>query len=159
MADVMTVTVKGLEELQRKAEQLVREMQGAPMVRAMRRATLLVERSAKQNLQGWRPPGGPGRAGVDTGRMRASITPSVTDRPLTGIVGSNVFYAPYQELGTRPHYVSKEHIGRWAERHGLGYRAVFVSGRALRFLQRALEANREKIRGLFEKAVKGIVER
>ena len=114
------VEIKGLKEVQAKMEQMVRDTRGAPMVQAMKDATLLVEREAKI------------RAPVDTGRLRASITPSVTQNPLQGVVGSNVFYAPYQELGT----------GRL---------------RPKRYLQGALEANLEKIKALFEKVMGRIV--
>ena len=39
-------------------------------------------------------------APVDTGRLRNSITHEVEDKH-TAVVGSNVEYAPYVELGTR----------------------------------------------------------
>ena len=84
--------IKGLREAQKKAEQLVRDMHGAPMLTAMRMATLIVQRSARQF------------APVDTGRLRASITPDILTRGIevVGVVGSNVEYAPYQEFGTWP---------------------------------------------------------
>lgn len=42
---------------------------------------------------------------VDTGRLRSSITwqLAVDSKGLHAIVGSNVTYAPYVELGTRSH--------------------------------------------------------
>lgn len=155
---LVSAEVEGLEELQRKAEQMVRDLDGTPAVQAMREATLLVESAAKHNLKPWR---GPGTGGVDTGRLRASIMPEVRrmHQEIQGVVGSNVLYAPYQEQGTRPHFVPAKYIGRWAERHGLGYRGVFVSGKALRFLQRAFEENLDKIRRLFEHFVKRTVDK
>lgn len=39
-------------------------------------------------------------APVDTGNLRNSITHQVLDNEDAVIIGSNVFYAPYQELGT-----------------------------------------------------------
>src|SRR5512139_1604451 len=88
-----TVDIKGLKELQKKMEQVIKDLHGAPMLNAMRDSTLTVQRYAKQN------------APVDTGRLRASILPEVVSdaEMLLGIVGSNVEYAPYQEFGTGPH--------------------------------------------------------
>ncbi|NIQ88964.1 MAG: HK97 gp10 family phage protein [Deltaproteobacteria bacterium] len=70
-------------------------------------------------------------APVDTGRLRSSITPEVVmqGQIVQGIVGSNVEYAPYQEFGTR--------------------RGV----PARRYLQRALEANADKIFRLLGRVV------
>lgn len=76
--------VRGLEELQHKKEQMVRDLHGTPMLNAMRSATLLVTRDAKSN------------APVFTGRLRSSITPDVRIEgrvDVVGVVGSNVFYA------------------------------------------------------------------
>src|SRR5512139_572694 len=88
------IEVKGLIELQRKTEQMVSDLHGAPILDAMRDSVLIVTRGAKQN------------APVDTGRLRASITPGVSEMGdnIEGVVGSNVTYAPYMEFGTRPHW-------------------------------------------------------
>jgi hypothetical protein len=74
-----------------------------------------------------------------------------------GVVGSNVAYAPYMELGTKPHFVPAVYIGRWAELHGLGYRGVFVTGRAHKFLERAFNENQEKVVKRIGGAVTAIV--
>ena len=62
----------------------------------MTQACLLVERDANTNCP------------VDTGRLRASITNrlDVEGSELVGVVGTNVFYAPFVELGlkTKPNY-------------------------------------------------------
>lgn len=152
------VEVKGLKETQAKMEQVVRDLKGGPMVGAMKKATLLVEREAKI------------RSPVDTGRLRASITPSVTQNPLQGIIGSNVFYAPYQELGTgrfagrSRHWPPAAALETWARRHGIesGFvvaRAIGMRGglRPRRFLRGAVEANAEKIRDLLDAAVRLVV--
>ena len=98
---------------------------------------------------------------MDTGRLRASITPEVRQQgnDTVGVVGSNVKYAPFQELGTRPHFVSAGHIGKWAERHGFGYTGLFVSGKAHPFLQPALEENAEKIVRILGDTVAQIIDR
>ena len=92
--------IKGLKETQANMTRIVRELRGRPMLNAMRKATLLVQRAAKRN------------APVDTGRLRASITPEVSMRGkvLQGIVGTNVIYAreveqpgPVRRTGRRPY--------------------------------------------------------
>jgi len=87
------IEIRGLKETQANMERIVRDLRGEPYLNAMRRATLLVQRSAKI------------KAPVDTGRLRASITPEVRMQGnlVTGVVGSNVKYAPFVELGFRPH--------------------------------------------------------
>lgn len=116
------IEVKGLKELQKKNTEAIKALEGTPMVRIMQKATLWVTADAK------RPPNMP----VDTGRLRASITPKIErvmflgENRVRGIVGSNVFYAPYQELGTR-----------------------FMKGRF--FLKKALDKNRERIGLLIQK--------
>lgn len=116
--------IRGLREVQAKMEQVAKDVTGTPMRDAMRDATLLVVRSAKIN------------APVDTGRLRASIVPEV--RVMTGtvqgIVGSNVVYAPFQELGT------KRMKGRF-------------------YLRRAIESNLAKIKELLSRAVGAVVEK
>ena len=54
----VSIEVKGLRETQAETERIVRELHGDPYLNAMRRATLLVQRGAKE------------RAPVDTGRLR-----------------------------------------------------------------------------------------
>lgn len=86
----MRAEVRGLEKLQKTTERFVAEMEGGLFLQAMRKATLIVQRTAKRKVP------------VDTGRLRASITPEVrkTQTSWVGVVGSNVQYAPYVELGT-----------------------------------------------------------
>lgn len=128
MSDV-SIEVRGLEEVQRKLEQVVKDLRGRPMVEGMREATLMVQRDAKLN------------APVKTGRLQASITPQVQvsgargGQRIQGIVGSNVVYAPYQE----------ERTTMQAGRRGGGY------------LRRAFEANRDRIVRLLGKVVAHIV--
>ena len=92
--------VRGLEELQRKIERIVKDLQGTPYLKAMSKATLVVQRDARIN------------APVDTGRLRASITPEVRAQGATllGVVGTNVVYAakvevpgPVRRSGRRPY--------------------------------------------------------
>jgi len=138
----VTIEVKNLEAVQAFLESRVQALQGPPIVAVMREATLLVQRSARV-----------GKAmPVDTGRLRASITPEITQMGgrTVGIVGSNVSYAPYQELGFRPHFVPAKYIGTWATRHGFKFGGLRVSGKARMFLQKAFTENISKIEALFE---------
>ena len=85
------IEIRGLKETQANMERIVRDLRGEPYLSAMRRATLLVQRSAKQ------------KAPVDTGRLRASITPEVrwSGNVATGVVGSNVKYSCIYNANTR----------------------------------------------------------
>lgn len=147
--DAISIEILGLEETQRAMEQIVRDLSGPPMVNAMREATLLVTRDAKQLVP------------VDTGRLWASITPQVVFGlgigGVQGVVGSNVSYAPYVELGTRPHFVPAKYIGVWASRHGFGVTGLRVSGKAHEFLKRAFLNNKDRIFRTISAAVNKIV--
>ena len=150
------IEITGLKETQRALEQALADLTGPPMLTGVRNATLLVQRGAKQ------------KAPVDTGRLRSSITPevNVSGAAVVGIVGSNVKYAPFVELGTRgPRFVPGRYIGGWASRHGFfkGMKSVptnfgvVVSGKAQPFLKPAFDENREKIMAQIGGAVDAIV--
>lgn len=161
MPTAIEVEVKGLEELQKKKEQMVKDLHGTPMLAAMRNATMLVTRDAKV------------LAPVDTGRLRASITPDVQLEDKTdvvGVVGSNLTYAPYMELGTgipagnpKVHWPPASALETWAKRHGttgfLVARAIGLRGglKPRRFLQKAFEQNQERIVEFIGTAVTKIV--
>jgi hypothetical protein len=79
-------------------------------------------------------------------------------------VGSNVKYAPFQELGTRPFWPPLSALETWAKRHGtsafLVARAIATRGiKAVRYLQRALEDNADRIYQKVGATVSRIVER
>lgn len=124
MAQGIDVEVIGLKEAQAKMMQVARDLYGVPMLNGFRQATLWVTRDAKI----FSP--------VDTGRLRASITPEVIadEKMIYGVVGSNVEYAPFQELGTK-----------------------HMQGR--RFLQSAFEKNTENILKEIGNAVAEIVQK
>jgi len=154
--------VEGLKEVQIKMEQVARDIQGNIFRGGMAKATLLVQRDAKRN------------APVDRGPLRASITPEIISGPtvVQGIVGSNLKYAPYQELGTRPFWPPWRPIYEWALRKvrgnrqaagALAHRArISIATRGIqakRFLQRALEDNAEKVYQILGDVVGKIVEK
>jgi len=152
MADDWRIEVRGLREAQRKVEKIVKDLVGEPMLNAMRDATLMVQRDAKIN------------APVDTGRLRASITPGVrmAGDVVIGVVGSNVKYAPYMEFGTRPHWPPLAAVEVWARRHGMSAylvaRSIAMKGtKARRYLQRAFESNKDKMIARFRKAIGQII--
>lgn len=125
--DVNDSAVTDIKEAQKDIERKLKELTGPPVVSTMRTATLMILRDAKIF------------APVDTGRLRASITPSVSSsaEKVEGVVGSNVHYAPYQEMGTWP---------------------VKPSGQGPRYLQRSYEKNISRIMEMFERVIKKITE-
>lgn len=146
------VDIKGLKELHAKMEQVITDFHGRPMLEAMRDSTLIVTRAATQ------------LAPVDTGRLRASITPDVQVQGdiVLGIVGSNVTYAPYIEYGTRPHFPPVGALEVWASRHGMeAYvvaRAISRRGtKAQAFLMPAFEKSQSYIERRIGQAVEGII--
>jgi len=108
------------------------------MFSVMREATILVQRSARLH-----PP-----VPVDTGRLRASITPEITQMGgmTVGIVGSNVHYAPYQELGFRTRVAKGKEKGP----------RKFIKGKM--FLQKAFTKNIKNIEALYEAFVGRLVQ-
>ncbi|MTI49457.1 MAG: hypothetical protein FH761_16615 [Firmicutes bacterium] len=69
-------------------------------VRRMEQASIFVEGEAKRNIKKIKSKEG---KLIDTGRMLNSITHEVDTKgnKVRGFVGTNVFYAKYQELGTQ----------------------------------------------------------
>jgi hypothetical protein len=159
MVDI-NVEAKGIKETKEKFISIQKNLTGGPMTIAMGKATLLVTGLAKKN------------APVDRGALRASITPDVqvSQTMVRGIVGSNLAYAPYQELGTRPFTPPMSPIWAWALRKSKGNfkkasrlfikAMTSIRGRGIipkRFLQRAFESSIPKIKRLIESAVKRII--
>lgn len=151
-----TEEIKGLRETQAKMDQSIRDLRGEPMLEGMRDATLLVTSTARV------------LAPVDTGRLRASILPEVRSEALTGsvigVVGSNLNYAPFAELGTKPHFPPLAALEVWARRHGTTARAVALAiarrgTKAYRYLQGGVEQNESKIIALIGDVISKIVEK
>lgn len=152
-------TVKGLVEAKDKLEQVVTDLRGEEFVRGMRQSVLMVTRSAKMD------------APRDTGRLVNSITGEVRQvgKTVQGVVGSNVEYAPYMELGTgtfagKPaHFPPPAALTTWARRHGMNpyvvARAIYLRGglRPRHFFKNAFEKNQGAIRDLIGDTVSRIV--
>lgn len=109
MPSQASVELRGAIEAQKAAIETVRAMHGPPMVRAMTRAALLVTRTARQVAK------------VDRGRYRASIMPEIVTSGTTveGWVGSNLAYAPFVVLDTKPHWPPLAPILEWVRRNRL----------------------------------------
>lgn len=105
---------------QDNTEQIIAEKNEA-VLRALEIIGQVVENSAA------------GYAPVDTGNLRNSITHEVDDGEHCVYIGSNVEYAPYQELGT----------SRMKAANG---------GRG--FLRPAVEDNMEKIQSIFKEELR-----
>lgn len=151
---VMSLDVSELKRVQQELEQKIAETHGSEMLMTMRNMTLMIQRDAKIN------------APVDTGRLRASITPTVAQMgdTIEGVVGSNVTYAPYMELGTKPHWPPPGALTVWARRHNteefVVQRAIARRGTApRRFLERAFESNLNRIKQMFDGTIRRIVEK
>lgn len=72
----------------------------------------------------------------DTGELRRSITPDADE---TGfMVGTDLFYAPYIEYGTRPHMPPPAALIPWVLRHGMSASAAYAI--ALKIAQRGTPA-------------------
>lgn len=171
------IEIRGLKEIQRGMENVVRDLHGAPVLATMQKLTLMVQRDAKQ------------LSPVDTGRLRASIIPEVrgVGNDVIGVVGSNVIYAAAVELGSEAHFPPLTAIAAWVHRKHLAGTYSLKSRRRLggvqvqsvedlslaymiclkishhgtkgaKFLQRAFDANKAKVKGEFEMTIKTIIE-
>lgn len=107
----------------------------------LEKACLLVENDAKRKCP------------VDTGQLRASITHEVEGQ--TGIVGTNVEYAPYVEYGTGIH--ARDGNGRqtpWAYQDTETGEWIWTKGQKPQpFLEPSLLENEKKIKRLFKEAI------
>lgn len=107
---------------------------------ALEKACLIVEADAKEAC----PTG--------DGQLRQSITHEVDKEKYEGIIGTNVEYAPYVEIGTGIY--SSEGTGRqtpWCYKNEKTGEFHWTRGQNPRpFLQPALESNKDKINKCFE---------
>ena len=106
---------------------------------------------------------------VDTGNLRNSITYEVesSDEGATAIIGTNVEYAPYIELGTGKEY---EPPPEWMEAHGQRGRGLdswmyqdadgnwhrAFPRRPVKFLQRAIQNHTDEYEKIIENELKSI---
>lgn len=120
-------------------------LQDIDLTEPLTKACLLVENDAKRKCP------------VDTGQLRASITHEVEGQ--TGIVGTNVEYAPYVEYGTGIY--ARDGNGRqtpWAYQDRETGEWIWTKGQVAQpYLEPALLENENEIFRLFEEAIeKGV---
>ena len=88
---------------------------------------------------------------VDDGQLRQSITFQVDKKKLEGVIGSNVEYAPYVEVGTG--IFSTKGNGRktpWRYKDAKGDWHTTSGMKAQPFLEPAAEENKQEIVDCFE---------
>lgn len=155
----MGVEVKGLQELINKLKNMGGDVNEA-LKQGITNGCLLIEKDAKLNVKS------------STGALRESITHEVNvgEKQITGIVGTNVSYAPYVELGTGP--VGEASKPEVATKLGIAYRStpwVYFSeemqqffttkGQAgMPYLYPALVNNKAEIKKLVALAVQKAIE-
>lgn len=148
---VKDVEIVGAEIVIKNMNRIADGVSGQGLVPPMRQSTLIVTSEAKR------------LAPVDAGRLRSTIAPevNVSGGKIEGIVGTPVKYAPFMELGTRPHYPPLAALQVWARRHNVSARAVQLAIgkyglKPRRFLQGAFENNTAKINQIFNDYVKDL---
>ena len=115
-------------------------LQDIDLTEPLTKACLLVENDAKRKCP------------VDTGQLRASITHEVEGQ--TGIVGTNVEYAPYVEYGTGIY--ARDGNGRqtpWSYQRADGKWITTKGQKPQAFLEPALLENENEIKRLFKEAI------
>lgn len=157
-----SIQLTGMDDTIEKMNEIMTELNGPEYARNMRLVLLRITASARR----YSP--------ADTGRLRNSIVPDIRwegwglFRTLVGVVGTNVFYAPFMELGTRHmNMPPPSALQGWANRRAggaSGYtiaKAIYERGGldARKFLQRALEDNESFAVEALGRAVTKIVTR
>ena len=64
---------------------------------------------------------------VDTGRLRNSIAHAVNEEEKAAYIGTNVEYAPYQEMGTANGVTAKHFLKNAAGNHTDEYKSIIKS--------------------------------
>jgi hypothetical protein len=99
---------------------------------------------------------------VDTGRLRASIRSGLLDQERSRVY-TDVEYAPYVEMGTRPHWPPVSALEGWARRHGiepfLVARAIAERGtKGAQMFQRAAQEHGQEALELIARALREALE-
>ena len=144
----LRIKVEGAKRLQEalKDPKLLK----GPIADFLKKSAFYVEGSAKEKVP------------VDTGRLKASISSKV--KTTEAEIGTNVFYAPYVEFGTRPHFPPSSALEGWARKHGFGPGGGFLVARAISrrgtkkqpFLVPALQGAKSAIDGFLKEAINKI---
>ena len=132
------IQIDGITELLNKLDG--RKLLGKALKNFFNKATLKIERQAKINATG-RP--GPN---VQTDRLRSSITSRIDayEIPTWGLVGTNVYYAPFVEFG------HSQKPGRYVP--AIGKRLVADRVPAYPYLMPAYDQSKDAINDLISEA-------
>lgn len=145
----ITHRIKGLDELLSKFQQSPKIV-GEETATAMTQAVTFVQGEVRE------------RTPVDRGRLRQSVTTEVRGAlpEMRGVIGTVVFYGPYQEFGTGIYaeggggrstpWVYKHHRFGWVRTRGNRARHMFREG---------LSAARGRVSGYFAAALKRVIAR
>lgn len=104
--------ISGLVEVRADNREVIANAIDRALVAALEEIGLVAEGYAKRACP------------VDTGRLRSSITHIVDEDGKCAVIGTNVEYAPYVELGTR-HQKPQPYLKPAAEDHESTYRSIF----------------------------------
>ena len=150
-----SISVTGSEEVSAKLGTIAAGLTGHPMMKVMEEIVAIVTRDARLG------------APVDTGHLKNSIvgyaeTHGSLKQHIQGVVGSNLAYAPYVELGTKPHMPPISALQVWARRHNipayLVARKIAMKGIKPRyFLKKAHDKNESLIKQRLQDGVKGLI--
>ena len=155
----LAIKVEGLEEVERRLGGM--NVTGA-LRTAMKKSVIFVENMVVRFTP------------TDTSRLVDSIGWRVEGlgSDIRGIVGSNVrgigsqqvYYLPFVEHDTAPHWPPILAVTTWAERHGMAAFAVARSiarkgTRGYKMFQRGAEASASKIQEFFDRAIADLVRR
>lgn len=104
--------ISGLVEVREDNREAIANAIDRALVAALEEVGLVAEGYAKRACP------------VDTGRLRNSITHIVNEGGKCAVIGTNVEYAPYVELGTR-HQEKQPFLKPAAEDHASTYSSIF----------------------------------
>lgn len=93
-------------------------------------------------------------APVDTGRLRNSIAHKVDTAAQEVYIGTNLYYAPYQELGTGQYYPGGRKTP-WAYRDEKGNTHWTRGNEAVPFLRPAVQDHKQTYINVIEKKLQG----
>jgi len=143
----MKIKLEGSEEVSKQFKRL-REAAPQKALKVLREAAFAVEAKAKR------------KAPKDTGRLQSSIGSAVNTKKIEAYVGTNLKYAPYQEFGTKPHFVPAKYMKSWLKRHGFPENTggIIVSGKAQPFLRPAWKESKDFILRIIKEGLRKILE-